>query len=180
MGVTCPHFTRPHWGWERTRILLSEAGSSIEDSEAKAGKFIHCLMPPLSSGMLEIQRNLRHGFSSQRVYNPNWERILAGKIYQLEEAYGKRHVIVSLPIHLACAVRLILLKTFLFSLLPCFKLQSFPTAFRIKSNLLAWHFRDSPIWPLPIFSCVKFHCEAGLLTRFLSQRTRLVLYAFVS
>ena len=69
---------------------------------------------------------------------------------------------------------------FLLSLSSCFKLQRFPTAFRIKSNLLAWRFRASKIWPLPIFSCVKFHCEAGLRTGFLSQGTRLVLYAFVS
>lgn len=161
------------------RILLSEAGSSTEDSEAKAGKFIHCLMPPLSSGMLEIQRNLRHGFSSQRVYNPNWERILTGKIYQHEEAYDKRHVIVSLPIHLPCAVRLILLKRFC-SHYPLLQTSEFPHCLQDRVQLACLAFQGFPTLALTCLLMCEIPLWAGLLTGFLSQRTRLVLYAFVS
>lgn len=66
--------------------------------------------------MLEIQGNVRHGFSSQGfIILIEKDRISIGKkkyFFQHGEAYEKTHVAVSLSIHLPGIARLILQKRF--------------------------------------------------------------------
>lgn len=121
-------------------------------------------------------------FFSQRFYNPNWEdRIIIEKkrciffnIWNLQEDTCSCSSF-SLPTWY-CQNNFT--EMFWLSLPPLPKTSEVPHCLQDQVQLSCLAFRASKIWPLPIFSCVKFYCEAGIQTGCLSQSICLELCAF--